>query len=104
LYDQRITLVVADRITHPLAQWGRWMLAADANDTHVMDHFNEDDDRVLVLNDLIVVVVHERQHRRSGARTERHEATLAQRPCLRTCGRAGSLNELATIGIACLCC
>src|SRR5688572_9255908 len=58
------------------------MLAADADDARVVNHLDVNHHAVTILNDLIVAVVHHRQHRRSGVAAEAKEATFTQRALL----------------------
>ena len=69
------------------------------NDPHVVRHLDQDHHRVRGLHDLVIAVVHDRQHRRSGSVAEREQATLAERPLLgsvvtATLGRAHQLLRL----------
>ena len=65
-------------------------LPFEPHDARVVHHLDEDHHRVLRLHDLVVVVVQQRDHRRSRARAERQDAALAERAHLRTVGSAAA--------------
>ncbi len=65
------TFVPADGIAHPGTSTIGAMLGADVDDAYVVDHFNDNGNRILALCNLVVIVVEQRQHDRSGAVAER---------------------------------
>ena len=57
---------------------------ADADDACVVHHLDQDHHVARRLHDLVVAVVHHRQHRRAGRRAERQQAAFAERASFRT--------------------
>src|SRR5712671_3982595 len=89
--DQRVALPVAPRITPPKRDVPMWT-SVERNDPRIVDHLVDDRDKSGTLEQLDIVVVGARGHRRSGIKAK--DAALRQRPVFMRVGVGPAENSV----------
>src|SRR5262245_52382498 len=89
--DQRVALPVAPRITPPKRDVPMWT-SVERNDPRIVDHLVDDRDKSGTLEQLDIVVVGARRHRRSGIKAK--DAALRQRPVFMRVGVGPAENSV----------